>query len=480
MHVGDRVKLSRRQCDGDTSIVQDRHTSLAIVGLGPGSASLLTVEARDVLASADEVWLRTRRHPTVAGLPDGPRYESFDAVYDGGGSFEEVYETIVGRVLELAARPGGVVYAVPGHPLFGEATVAALLERAPGARIVAGVSFVDAALPALGIDALAGGLLLVDALSLGSHKRLLVPQRPTLIAQVYDRRAASQVKLALLEAYPPEHAVRIVRAAGTTDATVVETTIERLDRVDSFEHLTTLYVPPLALTEDVRSFEGLRAVVARLRDPDGGCPWDLEQTHESLKRFLLEEAYEAVDALDAGEPHRLAEELGDLMMQVVLHAQLGEDEGTFAIEEVIASIATKLIRRHPHVFGDVQVSGPDDVLRNWETLKGEERGDTPILDAVPKAMPALAQAQSIQSRASKAGLAPPAHTPQAITAHLDSVSSGDATLDALGALLFGIVALARERDLDAEEALRLVIRQYREEVAAIERERRHVAPGAER
>jgi tetrapyrrole methylase family protein/MazG family protein len=452
---------------------------LTIVGLGPGSASLLTVEARDVLASAEEVWLRTRRHPTVAGLPEGPHYESFDAVYDAGSSFDEVYETIVSRVLELAARPEGVVYAVPGHPLFGEATVQALLEHAPAARIVPGVSFVDAAVPALGIDALTSGLLILDALSLGERKRVLVPQRPTLIAQVYDRRAASQVKLALLDSYPPEHAVRIVRGAGTDDQRVTDTTVERLDRDDIFEHLTSLYVPPLTLTEDLRSFEGLRAVVARLRDPDGGCPWDLEQTHESLKRFLLEEAYEAVDALDAGEPHRLAEELGDLMMQVVLHAQLGEDEGGFVIEDVIASIAAKLIRRHPHVFGDVQVSGPDDVLRNWNTLKGEERGDAPILDAVPKAMPALAQAQSVQSRATKAGLAPPPHTPQSLATHLDTVAAGGATLDALGELLFGIVALAREHDLDAEEALRLSVGRYRERVALAEREQRGVKRGPE-
>src|SRR6185295_6138391 len=150
-----------------------------------------------------------------------------------------------------------------------------------------------------------------------------------------------------------------------------------------------LYLPPVGSLENTRSFEGLRAVIAQLRSPDGGCPWDLEQTHDTLRRYLLEEAYEALDALDEGEPHRLAEELGDLLMQVVLQAQVAEDGGEFVIEDVIASITAKLIRRHPHVFGDVQVSGASDVLRNWEALKREERGDAPLLDAVPKAMPAL-------------------------------------------------------------------------------------------
>ncbi|MEX0750088.1 MAG: MazG family protein, partial [Dehalococcoidia bacterium] len=348
------------------------HT-LTVVGLGPGDPSLLTQQARDILAAADEVWLRTARHPTVAGLPPGPRYQSFDEIYESGASFEDVYRQIVARALELASRPGGLVYAVPGHPLFGEATVRALLDRAPAegisTAVVPGISFLDSAAVALAFDPLADGVLLLDALAFAPHRRLLVPERPTIVAQVYDRRAASQTKLALLESYPPQHAVRVLRASGTADAQIADTTVEELDRTDGFDHLTLLYVPPLPPLEDVRSFEGVRAVVARLRAPEGGCPWDLEQTHETLRRYLLEEAYEAVDALDAGEPKRLAEELGDLLMQIVLHAQVAEDNGEFVVEDVFASIATKLIRRHPHVFGDLQVAGSDEVLRNWETLK---------------------------------------------------------------------------------------------------------------
>jgi tetrapyrrole methylase family protein/MazG family protein len=453
---------------------------LTIVGLGPGGATLLTREAIDTLAAADEVWLRTARHPTVAGLPQGPRYASFDDVYDRGASFEAVYGEIVARVWDLATRPQGVVYAVPGHPLFGEATTRGLIERArpsrASVRVVAGLSFLDVVATALGIDPLASGLLLLDALELAPGRRLLVPQRPTVIAQVYDRRAASQAKLALLEAYPPEHAVRIVRG---TDGEVRETTLEQLDRdrgADAFDHLTTLYVPALPAIEDVRTFEGLRAVVAQLRNPAGGCPWDLEQTHASLKRFLLEEAYEAIDALDEGEPKRLAEELGDLLMQIVLHAQVAEDEGTFVIEDVIASITQKLVRRHPHVFGDVQVSGAEDVLRNWETLKQDERGDAPLLDAVPKAMPALAQAQSVQGRAAKAGFGmPDAAGGEGID---DVLARGDA--DAFGNALFALVGVARERGIDAEEALRLAVGRFRARVAEEESARRAGTRGAER
>jgi len=446
---------------------------LVIIGLGPGDASLLTVEARDALAAAAEVWLRTARHPTVAELPAGPSYQSFDEVYERGASFAEVYETIVERVLELSARPGGVVYAVPGHPLFGEATVRALLERAPaagvGVRIVPGISFLDAAAAALELDPLAEGLLLLDALSLGEPHGMLAPQRPTVVAQVYDQRAASQAKLALLDLYPPEHPVRVVSGAGTKDERVVDVPLEALDRSAAvFDHLTSVYVPALPAIADTRSFAGLRYVVARLRAAEGGCPWDLEQTHETLKRYLLEEAYEAIDAHDEGEPHRIAEEMGDLMMQVLLHAQVAEDAGEFTIEDVIGSIDAKLIRRHPHVFGDVRVEGADDVLRNWEVLKSEERGDQPLLDAVPKAMPALAQAQSVQGRASKAGLAPAAKPASDLAESIARLASGDAEAATLGDLLFAIVELARERDLDAEESLRMAVRRFRAQVAETE------------
>ncbi|HEY8173851.1 MAG TPA: nucleoside triphosphate pyrophosphohydrolase [Dehalococcoidia bacterium] len=450
-------------------------TSLVIVGLGPGDPAHLTLEAHDVLSSADEVWLRTARHPSVAGLPAGPHYRSFDDLYEAGSSFETVYSQIVERVLELAARTEGVVYAVPGHPSFGEATTPELLERCQksdvAARVIPGVSFVDVAAPALGLDPLADGLLVVDALTLGGRGRPLVPQRPTLVAQIYDRRTASHAKLALLDVYPPDHPVQIVRAAGTDDETIGVTTLALLDHADTFDHLTCVFVPPIAPIDDVRTFEGLRAIVARLRAPDGGCPWDLEQTHESLKRFLIEEAYEALDALDAGDPARLAEELGDLLMQVVLHAQVAEDNAEFVIEDVLASIASKLVRRHPHVFGDVEVSGSQDVLRNWETLKGEERGDAPLLDAVPKAMPALAQAQSVQGRASKAGIAPDQPLLAAELARLtDPASTPD--IGALGDVLFALVALARQQDIDAEEALRLSIARFRDEVAARETRRK--------
>ena len=204
---------------------RDPHNGITIVGLGPGSPALLTVEARDVLASAREVWLRTSRHPTVAGLPQGPAYNSFDEIYEREPSFDAVYQAIVNWVIDLGGRPEGVVYAVPGHPLFGEATVRAVLLRTASAgipvRVVAGVSFVDTIAVTLALDPLTDGLLVLNALALGDHRRHLVPERPTVIAQVYNRRAASHAKLALLDAYPANHVVRIVRASGADGHAVI-------------------------------------------------------------------------------------------------------------------------------------------------------------------------------------------------------------------------------------------------------------------
>jgi tetrapyrrole methylase family protein/MazG family protein len=394
-------------------------------------------------------------------------------VYDRAATFEDVYREITSSVIELATRDRGVTYAVPGHPLVGEATSREVLRQAAQrdlqVRVIDGISFLDVTLTALHLDPLEAGLLVLDALSLEPRRRLVVPQRPTIVAQVYDARAASQAKLALLDAYPPSHPVWLVTAAGTESQSVEETTVARLDHDRTFDHLTSLYIPPVAAVDDLRTFEGLRGIVARLRAPEGGCPWDLQQTHTTLKRYLLEEAYEALDALDEGAPGRIAEELGDLLMQIVLHAQVAEDNNEFAIEDVVAGIAAKLVRRHPHVFGDVVVSGASDVLRNWDELKREERGDVAVLDAVPKSMPALAQAQSVLGRATTAGLAPHRDAATEAIEALTAMSGQRADSATLGRLLFAVVSLSRERGLDAEEALRLAIRDFREEIATRER-----------
>jgi len=437
---------------------------ITIVGLGPGAFDHLTQEAIAILSQASEVWLRTARHPVVSHLPVGPAIHSFDSLYEEAQTFEEVYATIAQQVLALGARAEGVVYAVPGHPLVGEATVTQVLKAAREAgiptHIVPGLSFIEPTLTALALDAL-DGLQVVDALDvIGSYYPILNPDRPALIAQVYSRAVASDLKLVLMNLYPDEHQTALVDAAGTTAETVNWGPLYEIDHRDHTP-LTSLYVAPLPY---VGGFEHLLETVAHLRSPEG-CPWDREQTHASLRETLLEETYEVLEALDGEDDDALCEELGDLLLQVVMHAQIAGEEGVFQMADVIAHIDAKLRRRHPHVWGEVQVAGAHDVVINWEAIKREERENAHtdkarfLLDGVPKTLPALAQAHAFSSRAARVGLdmvraaADVAHIQQAVETLLQAHSVEERGI-ALGEALFAIVQCADRLELDPEAALR--------------------------
>jgi len=211
---------------------------------------------------------------------------------------------------------------------------------------------------------------------------------------------------------------------------------------------------------ELRTFEGLRRIIARLRGPDG-CPWDRVQTHASLKPYLLEEAYEALTALDEGDPDKLCDELGDLLLEVFLHVQLAEEAAEFTVEDVVYRIASKLVRRHPHVFGEEQADTPEQVMARWEVLKQGERGsEGSALAGVPPALPALARAQMLLGRAARAGFQWPQTA--GVLAKLEEeirelAEAGDADhkREELGDVLFLLANLARYLELDAEEALRL-------------------------
>lgn len=450
---------------------------ITILGLGPGDQKLLTIEAQEVLHAASEIYLRTRRHPAVAGLPKCLRVESFDALYEEGTSFEAVYQAIAERLLDLAQRPDGVLYAVPGHPLMGEASVHRVMsmasEQGLPVRIVEGLSFLEPVCTMLGLDPL-DGLQVADATELATvHHPPLNPDRPALVAQLYSRPLASEVKLTLMNLYPDDHPVTLVWSVGTAQASQRQFPLYELDRQPDIEHLTTLYLPPLI---PPGSLEAFQAVVARLRAP-GGCPWDREQTHRSLRPFLLEEAYEVLEALEIDDTDMLREELGDLLLQILLHVQIAVEEGAFKMVDVVRHILAKLIRRHPHVFGDVQVSGPSEVIANWEEIKRHEKanGEEPasILAGVPSTLPALARAQAIQRRAARVGFDWPdiegvwAKVAEEL-AELRAAESGRARASEVGDLLFTVVNLARWLDVDAELALRAATLKFEGRFKALE------------
>lgn len=453
-----------------------------IVGLGPGPARYLTLETRDLLLSGLPVYLRTAVHPTIAELHAwGCTYTSFDPLYEKADHFALLYQQIGELLVQEANAHGEIVYALPGHPLVAETTVQNLQRLAPehGIRlhIVPSMSCLDVIFTALGIDP-GDGLQVRDGLVLDG--RNLSYEHPLLITQIYSQPVASEIKLQLLERLDPEQPVTLIRAAGCEDQQIAEIALEELDRQPWIDHLTTLYIPavPAAKAPWVR----LREVVAQLRNPEGGCPWDLKQTHHSLRKYVLEEAYEVISAIESEDPDALCEELGDLLLQVVLQAQVAEDEDSFTLDEVANGIADKLIFRHPHVFGDAEAETPEAVREQWEILKAQEKAakggeaSHSVLGDLPLAMPSLALAEKISRKVAHVGFDWP--EVRGVLAKIDeeyqelkeacAENEPKAIFHELGDALFTLVNLARWYKLDPEDALRQTNQRFTRRFQAME------------
>jgi tetrapyrrole methylase family protein/MazG family protein len=470
-----------------------------VIGLGPGDLSLLTLGALDHLQRASRIFFRTLVHPTVEPLrarlqPDQP-VQSFDERYERAASFEALYAEIADALLEAAcAAEGPIAFAVPGHPLVGEQSVLRLLAEAPGRGVVValidGISFLEPLIRVLGIDPLDGALQLLDGAALidfspyaegeaqpgrwqGLSPRVLATDRPLVLGQVYDRRVATGCKLWLLERYPPEHPIQVIVGAGTGEGRARTVPLAELDHSAAFDHLTSLYVPPLDRLADLRGIATLPFIAARLR-ASGGCPWDREQTWHSLKPHLLEEAHEAASALDAGQPDEIAEELGDLLLLITMLAGIGEEQAMLDLPLILETVNAKLIRRHPHVFGADEAASSEQVVQNWERIKaGEREARVSALDGVPIAMPALIASQVMQRKAAALGFDWPdvqgvfAKVQEEI-GELQRAAAPEERLEEMGDLLFALVSLCRHLSLDAEEALRRANAKFRARFAAVE------------
>ena len=508
-------------------------------GLGPGAWEQVTLEVQRLLDKATVVYLRTRTHPTADHLPAHLEVRTFDYLYEQESRFEEIYRRIAESLIEVATgQDEPVIYCVPGHPSIGEASVRHLRSMAAEynvqLKIAAGLSFLEPVCDALALDPLQNGLQIVDGTELAAYGTTaadrqpaqaetggpdkapepflfspyplplepssfpalagLSPMYPVLLTQVYNDRIASACKLALMERYPDEHTVTIVLNAGVPEQErTIRTTLAEMDHAHGINHLACVYlapVEPLALTRD---FDALVYVMGRLRGP-GGCPWDREQTHDSIKHHLIEEAYEAVDAMDSGDPELLAEELGDLLLQVVFHSQLALSADEFTLSDVVGHIVTKLIRRHPHVFGDVEVTGAANVLRNWEIIKAGERVDkakagrkfeaaqaaeqglegTGLLLSVPRAMPALERAQQLQVRSARVGfdwreIKGVFDKVREEVDELEAEGSTEKRREELGDVLFTLVCLSEWMGINAEEAMRRANDKYLGRFSAMEK-----------
>ncbi len=441
---------------------------ITIVGMGPGGDAYLTMEAFNTLTKLGKVYLRTDRHPVVEYLvQNGMIYTSFDAIYDQYETFDEVYQAVADKVLALSESEP-VIYAVPGNPFVAEKSVALILAGAKGPiNIVHGTSFIDAIVTALRYDPVAGFVIL-DALNIDNER--INASKDHLFIQVYDQMTASLLKLALMEIWGDEHMAIIVKGAGIPDEeSIVTVPLYELDHQgDLFNHLTSVFVP--AGTPVKHELFELESIMRQLRS-ENGCPWDREQTHDSLAPYLIEEAYEVKDAIIKNDVDSLIDELGDVLLQIVFHATIGEEDGYFEFSDIVKIVCEKMIRRHPHVFGDITVASSDEVLVNWQAIKDEEKSNKSIsesMKSVTYSLPSLLRAQKVQKKAADVGFdwESADHAFDKIIEEVQelkiAMSGGNRTdiREELGDVLLILSNVARLLDLDAEQVLSEAIEKF--------------------
>ena len=454
---------------------------LKIMGLGPGAYEALTIGALKELKNNKNIYFRTEKHPTVDFLKDeGIKFESYDHAYEKYDSFDDVYKYIAEDLITKIKDDEDLIYAVPGHPLVAEKSVINLIELCKENNIqyevLPAVSFVDAMMEALQVDPIEG-VKIIDAFDM--KNQILDKRVGTIITQVYNNFIASEVKLRLLEGYEDDTEIIFVRAAGVEGLeSIRKIPLYELDWQEDIDYLTSIYI-----TKDLgnkKDFQDLLDIIETLRNP-GGCPWDREQTHESLKSALLEECYEVIDAIENEDEDALIEELGDVLLQVVFHASIGKEDGYFDIMDVIGGISNKMINRHPHVFGNEKANTSEQVLVNWDEIKKEEKGIktlTEEMQNIAKSLPATTRAYKVQKKAKKVGF-----DWDDVNCAMDKVKEElneikevynceDKSIieGEVGDLLFACINVARFLEVDGELALDKTIKKFIKRFSYIENE----------
>lgn len=466
--------------------------TIHIVGLGPGDAGLITLDAFRLMQEAERLILRTAVHPSVGYLDkNGITYEALDRFYETDASFEDVYADIAAYVLEAAAATD-VVYAVPGSPVVAERTVVLLESEGEkkGVPVIVhpGMSFLEVMYTRLRFDPV-NGVTIIDSSDAGNIPRDL--QTPLIITQVYDQRVASDVKLSLMDIYGDEYKGVLVYHISLPDEEIRPIALYELDRCQTIDHLTSLFLPEapaaaaLPVEDDMETSKEelpfdmmpLVDVMAQLRG-EHGCPWDKAQTHQTLRRFLLEEVYEMLDAIDQNDIDGIREELGDVLYQVVIHARIAEENGLFSAQDIVNDICKKMIRRHPHVFTAGALEKSSGSMVNWDRLKQGERRQQHehLLDGVVQGLPSLLAAYKLQEKSAKVGFewdtaaAVVAKVHEEWNEFLDAVQEGNADHmeEEAGDLLFVLANLCRRYQLEPECALHRANSKFRRRFSFVE------------
>ena len=443
---------------------------ITIVGLGPGDFGRIPITTLDLLLDPNaRVIVRTLEHPAARHLSEVREVESGDDLYEKADTFDAVYQQLAARVVEAAAV-APVIFAVPGSPYVGERTPALIREKAAQAGVAVevrgGESFLDLAISEVGVDPIGDGFAVLDGHQLPDP---LLLHLPTLITQVDVPMVLISVQDALARLLPSETPITVLMDLGTGEARVETVALHALG--GAYAGLrTSLFVNASAV-----GIPGLIATMRRLR---AECPWDREQTHHSLVRNLVEETYELVEALSrlpveapSGEPDFVAydeveDELGDVLLQVLFHGTMAGEAGAFDIEDIAERLREKLVRRHPHVFGDVEATSAQEVLQNWEKIKQDEKQRFSLMDDVPDGLPGMERAAKVQRRAATVGFdwESPAQVMDKVreeVAELEEVLDDRVEAEhELGDLMFSAVNLARHLHIDPEVALRRAVDRF--------------------
>jgi len=449
-------------------------THLTIVPLSTPAS--LGVAAQIAILNARRLFLQTDAHHSAQWIKaSGVAYTSMDDLYGECFDFDELNDAIAARLM----CGQDAVYAVPGRGP-GQAQLSAILkaadERDVAVKLMPGTGYAEAACAEAGLAY--GSLTICAANDLPER---IDPFTPLCVEEIDTPIRAGEIKLALGEYYPDEYTVYFcsMNDCGTYD--VKQIPLYELDRQDGYFAATCCIVPPASAQENLTrgDTDGLIYILRRLRAP-GGCPWDAEQTHESIRSNLIEEAYEVIDAIDHKDPDALCEELGDLLLQIGLHAVMEEETATFTMRDVATGVINKMIYRHPHVFGTVKADTSDQVLFNWENLKKKEKHHqsyTEIMQAIPKGFPALMRAAKVQKKAAHAGFdwsdAKEAlyKLPEEVAELTEAMEQGDdAHIDEeLGDVLFAAVNVIRLLKRDPEGLLNASTNKFIARFAAMEK-----------
>lgn len=446
---------------------------ITIVGLGPGKLDRVPDPVLTLLLDSDrKVVLRTLDHPAARQLASQRTVISCDDLYEGGETFNDVYEAILARVVD-ESRIGPVVYAVPGSPLVGEFAVRKLVDSDEAVEVIPGESFVDAILAEVGYDPMDRGLQVLNGHDLPDP---LILDKPTIIGHLDSPEVMAEVGAAIDRVTVAGSEVMVVANLGSDEAVVSRSAASSVD-VALAGFRTSLFVDaePGGLVGAIRAMRTLRVE----------CPWDREQTHGSLAKYLVEETHELIDAIVALEasPDDLVsyaaveDELGDVLLSVLFHAAIAREAGVFDIDDVSEVLRLKLVRRHPHVFGDVEVGSAAEVKANWDQIKADETprsDDGSVLDGVPTGMPALQRAAKVQNRAAKVGFDwnQAADVLDKVGEEIEELAGamsgkGDVPGE-LGDLLFSVVNLSRHLQIDPELALAAATRRFEERFRRME------------